>query len=125
MTPRKQSERSIQREIIGALRRMGFRVIHVPNGVRYAGSAEQRARQAATMRADGVVKGTPDLMVLRPAQRGGPDFGWMEVKREGGRMEPEQIAFRDSARADGFRHAVVRSLEDVIETLEGWGWHNA
>lgn len=116
-------ERAVQRQIVAGLRAMGFRAIAIPNGQKLAGSAEQRARMAIALRQEGLVAGFPDLLVLRP---GHAEASFFEVKREGARLTGDhalnQIACHESLRGDGFRVAIVRSLDDVTETLKEWGW---
>jgi len=115
-------ERTVQRGIVGALRAMGYRVIHIPNGVKYAGTVTDRVRQAAVMRADGMVPGTPDLLVCNPKAPSGLSFGWIEVKREGSALSEAQIGFRDSCARDGFNWCAVCTLDEAIAALKAWGW---
>ena len=115
-------ERTVQRGIVGALRAMGYRVIHIPNGVKYAGDADRRAIQGKVLRADGFVSGTPDLLVMNPKAPTGLAFGWLEVKREGGVLSPDQLGFRDSCARDGFNWCAVCTLDESIAALKAWGW---
>lgn len=66
----------------------------------------------------GLVAGTPDIMIVRE----GGSVAFMEVKAEGGRLSPAQIAFRDQCASLGVPYAVVRSIDDVEETLAGWNF---
>lgn len=43
-----------------------------------------------------------------------------EVKAEGNYATPDQKAVHETLRANGFRVAVVRSVQDVEECLEHW-----
>lgn len=116
------AERVVQRQIVKAFRKIGLRVVHVPNGVRYVGAGLERARQSAVLRADGLVPGCPDLIVGRPKQLGGPAMGWLEIKREGGELSDDQIAFRDVCLRDALPWGAVCSVEGALETLRAWGW---
>jgi len=116
------SERTVQRRIVEALEAIGLRVMHIPLGVKYAGTVDDRRRKAAVMKADGVIAGTPDLLVMNPRAKTGLSFGWLEVKKEGGKLSPKQIEFRDKALADGFNWAAVCTLDGALDALRSWGW---
>ena len=62
--------------------------------------------------------GFPDLLVL-PYAHIGPLF--LEVKAEGNYASTAQKDMHKRLRALGYKVAVVRSIEDVQETLAGWG----
>lgn len=116
------NERPIQREIVKSLRKLGLRVAAVPNGVAYRGNELQRMRQAAALKADGLVPGFPDLIAFRPISRGGPDCALLEVKKPGGYLDPDQIDFEERCWRDGIKHAVVTSLDEALAALGKWGW---
>jgi hypothetical protein len=61
----------------------------------------------------GALKGLPDIMILRSAQR----VAWIEVKAEKGRLSPEQRDFREWCIDAGHPHCVARSVEDVRDFL--------
>ena len=65
----------------------------------------------------GLVKGTPDIMIVRQ----GGSVAFLEVKKEGGRLNPAQVEFRDRCSVMQIPYAVVRSIDDVRDTLAGWG----
>jgi hypothetical protein len=116
-------ERTVQREIVKALRRLRFRVWHIPNGGSLAGNEQQRIRQGVARRMDGVVSGAPDLMILRPAGHNSPAMvGFLEVKREGGKLAPAQLACLAHLEADGFDCAAVCTVDGALEALREWGW---
>lgn len=114
----KHPESALQRDIIQYLSVLGIWAVHVPNGSKLAGTPEQRARAGARLKADGLVPGFPDLVLYGS----GGAIGHIEVKAEGGRHEGTQKACQQRLEALGHRYAVCRSLADVDETLEGWGW---
>lgn len=112
-------ERTVQRKIIGYLEAAGYVSIHIPNGAHLAGNKLARAKQAAALRRDGLRPGAPDLLVLKA----GGESAFLEVKREkGGELSPNQKWWAQRLEFLGHRYAVVRSIEDVSETLERWGW---
>ena len=96
-------ETVLQREILDFIRSLGFIPVHVPNGSVLAGGASQRARQMAGLKRDG-----------RSCH--------LEVKVEGGKQSPAQKECEEWLIYFGHFYAVVRSVEDVEETLHGWGW---
>lgn len=116
------NERVVQRTIIKAIRKLGLRVVHIPNGAHLAGTPMQRARQANAMKADGMMPGCPDLLVIRPKRYGGPAIGWLEVKAEGGTLSEAQDRFGDTATLDGFPWAAVCTLDGALDALRAWGW---
>lgn len=83
-------------------------VAHVPNG------GLRSKREAALLKAMGVLAGVPDIVVMAP----GRQCLFLEVKASTGRESPEQKAFSENARAMGFTVAVVRSIDDVRKTLK-------
>lgn len=114
----KHPESVLQRAIIKYLGEVGIWAVHVPNGSKLAGSPEQRARTGARLKADGLAPGFPDLVLYAADGR----VGHIEVKSERGYHEVTQKACQSKLEALGHRYAVCRSLEDVEETLEQWGW---
>ena len=115
-------ERTVQRAIVKALRKLGFRVWHIPNGGSLSGTQQQRMRQGVARRMDGLVSGAPDLMILRPHARGGPAVGFLEVKREGGALSPAQLACLNHLENDGFCVAAVCTVDMALTALNEWGW---
>lgn len=120
MKPPKLSEAAIQRQVRQWLDLNGIDAIHVPNGSVLAGDAKARAIQSNALKKAGMLPGFPDLICFdRRARR----VGLIEVKREGEKLSPAQVHFAEAiAPAWGWPLAVVRSVEDVRETLNEWGW---
>jgi hypothetical protein len=118
------TERAVQRSIVFGLWRMGFVCHHSPNGSHLAGDRVARAKQVAALKRDGMVPGWPDLTVLGSAYGPGKgQVGFLEVKAErGGVTSPEQQACHELLERVGHRVAVVRSLDEVLAALRGWGW---
>jgi hypothetical protein len=111
-------ETVIQRAILANLRARGLIAVHVPNGATLSGNARQRAIQMNALKADGFCVGFPDLIIY--GQDG--KVGHIEVKIEGGRQTDTQKTVQAWMDERGHLYAVCRSIEDVAETLEGWGW---
>ena len=100
---------AIMRHLDGVLP-SSYRAYAIPNG------AKRDKITGAILKREGVKAGMPDIAII------GTDgySAFLEVKREGGRLSPAQIEFRDWCAANRVPFAVVRSVEDVQETLRGW-----
>lgn len=111
-------ETRLQRDIRHYLQVCGFRSVAVPNGATLAGDAKKRAIQMANLKRDGLCVGFPDLIVFGPGR-----IGFIEVKLEGEFATDTQMEVEHWLTGwAGQNYAVCRSLEDVAETLNGWGW---
>lgn len=84
---------------------------HVPNS-----SGNRGARLGGILKAMGVKAGVPDIIVLLPNAR----VGFLELKAGRGGLSPAQAEFKSYAQERGYPWALIRSLEDVEETLGGW-----
>jgi hypothetical protein len=116
-----QSEAAIQKDVRAYLSLLGIDSLAIPNGAVLAGDKASRCRQMAKLKATGLMPGAADLLLLdrRFVRR----VGFFEIKREGGRLEASQKAFADLCESVWhIPYAVVRSLNDVAETLAQWGW---
>lgn len=76
-------------------------VLHIPNNPRSAVAGAKLKRM-------GMVKGAPDLIVICDGV-----ICFLEVKKPGGYLSPEQKAFRDECAANSLPYAVVRGIGDV------------
>ncbi len=112
------SERVIQRQIVKALKRLGIIVHHSPNGAMLGGDKSARVKQAAALKADGVLKGFPDLVLINRAG----DVGFIEVKKPGESLEPSQAALLPKIEARCWRVAVCTCVAEAEGTLRRWGW---
>ena len=92
----------------------GCVIHHSPNELALKG--REVAMQIAKAKHFGMAVGFPDLVAF--TSHGALFF---EVKAEGNYLTPEQKAVGEKLTAAGFRHAVVRSVDDVDEALEAWG----
>jgi hypothetical protein len=93
-------------------------MVHVPNGVVLGGNARQRAIQMAALKRDGFKVGFPDLIIYNSDGR----VAHIEVKAEAGRQSDKQKECQTQLENLGHHYAVCRSVDDVAESLEEWGW---
>ena len=112
------TEAGVQRMIRQYLAVRGIESIHVPNGAVLAGDKAARGRQMNRLKEQGLKLGFPDLIAFAPKGQ----IGFIEVKSEGGRVSDEQKACHEWLICLGHKVSVCRSVEDVAETLELWGW---
>jgi len=78
--------------------------------------AARTARNGARMKAEGARAGTPDLFLL--VARKGFNGMIIEMKREGGRVTPEQTAFINDASEEGYYCAVCYSARCATDAIE-------
>lgn len=83
----------------------------IPNG------GFRHIRVAASLKNEGVRRGTPDIFFCLPEGR----IAWLEMKAAKGRLTPEQEAFRDGVQALGHHWAMARSVDEAIPHLTKWG----
>lgn len=105
------SEHEIQCAIVQYLERVlptTIRVVAVSNNPRNAITGFKEKRR-------GMKRGFPDLILT------GAFHGLLEVKKEGGRLKIEQREWADWLSSQQVPIAVVRSIDDVRETLAAWG----
>ena len=111
-------ETILQRQLRDHIGKLGFRSVAVPNGSVLAGGKEQRSRQMASLKRDGLTPGFPDLILFAKGGR----VGFIEVKCEGNYQQASQKECQRWLTGFGHRYAVCRSIDDVTETLREWGW---
>lgn len=89
------------------------RLAAVPNG------GQRHIAVAAKLKAEGVRKGFPDMMLLKPA---GGYFGlFIELKRvKGGSVSPEQADWLDWLSQQGFMATVCKGAEEARETIKSY-----
>lgn len=111
---RSSEEERLQRTIMQHFRFLhepGVMLFHIPNG-------EARSKATgARLKAMGVMAGAPDLIAVLPGGR----CAFMEVKSLSGRQSKEQRAFQDVCAAGQTPYAIVRTLDEALETLRRWG----
>lgn len=113
-----REETRIQRAIRQYIAARGYASIHVPNGATLRGDKAQRERQMASLKADGLMPGFPDLIVYGPGQR----IGHIEVKTDKGRQTDTQKACEVWLTGLEHKYAVCRSVNDAARALNAWGW---
>lgn len=118
MAKRKDLEGPIQKAIVDHLRAvMPWAIVHhCRNEINKRG--KHIAIELANAKRKGAVTGFPDLIVLPYANVGALFF---EVKAEGNYATDSQKEVHQQMRDLGYRVAVVRSVDDVRESLAEWG----
>lgn len=111
-------ETRLQRDLRTYLGMQGYRTVAVPNGATLRGTAHQRAVQMSNLKLDGLCPGFPDMIVYGPQGR----IGHIEVKVECRYQSAEQKRVQTWLTSWDHLYAVCRSIADVDETLERWGW---
>lgn len=120
----KRPEQEIQRSIVQYLElalRPGVRFWHTPNG------GARSAVEAAILKGLGVKAGVPDLVLAWSERRRFVDeppvsrVAFIEVKADKGALTAEQRDFRDWCLDNAVPWVVVRSLDDAIQVVKGWG----
>ena len=112
------TERQVQRAI---LRMAGICfpsvfIPHSPNGAHLAGSDTARFAQVGALKGDGMKVGFPDLICIW--NRG---VAFMETKRPGGKLSPDQVKCHALLTELGFEPAVVTSTEEAFAFLKDRG----
>lgn len=124
MTPRRnQPEYTFHCQVVQLLRLcLGGHALffHIPNG------GKRFLREAARLKAMGVMPGCPDIALLD----GGQIF-FIELKSAKGSVTEAQRECHKALGRAGSPVAVVRTPEELLATLKGWGialkheWHAA
>lgn len=111
--PRRDEEGQLQAAIVQHLR-----LLASPDCIYYAiPNGEHRSkRTGARLKAQGVLKGAPDLAFVLP--NGQPAY--IELKRPGGRLSPEQKAFMEKCQRLRINHAVIADIDSALAILRGW-----
>lgn len=81
----------------------------IPNG------GGRSKAQAGLLKAEGVTAGVFDVFVALPSALWHGLF--LEFKRPGEPMRPEQIQFRETSHRNGYSTAMVQSTEEAIEIV--------
>ena len=106
-------EDAIQRDIVNYLRNVlagHAMVLHIHNNPR-------SAIDGARLKAMGLVKGAPDLLLVLPHGKG----AFIEVKAPKGVVKPEQHSFSFTCQALGWPWFVARSVDDVRLAFKALG----
>ena len=120
MKPRRRGtpEADIQRGIVAVLRAVlpPRSIVHHSANEAAGGGAAARKRQAVLV-GMGVHAGFCDLVIISAGR-----ILFLEVKSATGRLTPAQAAFRDDVQSQGLPWALVRSVDDALDALSGFGF---
>jgi hypothetical protein len=113
------SESQIQADIVTYLRA----VLPAKDGwlVQHAANKPRSMIQGAKEKRMGAQKGWPDLMIVGPRKDPEPPGWFMEVKKPGGRLTPEQKDMHAKLHRVGFGVGTVKSLEEARRLAIAWG----
>lgn len=92
-------------------------LFHVPNGGR------RNLKEAARLKAEGVVAGVADLILLVPfLQECVQYFNGLciEMKTSKGKQSQEQKDWECKVREQGYEYKVIRSLDEFIEVVDSY-----
>lgn len=84
---------------------------HTPNG------GLMSPATGAKLKAMGVKAGVPDLLLIAPDNK----IHFLEIKKLGGKLSPDQEEFRLECIRRGRPHAVVETLDQALAVLDDWG----
>ena len=103
-----------------------LRFLHsIPNGGSRGDSTRSRAIRGATMKAEGVKEGIPDLFLPFPHVVALPAYEttamyaglYLEMKKPGGKPSKEQLEFRDYALSVGYAWHLCDTWEKAYEVI--------
>lgn len=115
------AEQAIQRAIFQHLKTRGAPGIfffHCPNG------GYRRRVEAAILKGVGVVRGIPDVIIVRPVIAGAFLHGQtyaLELKTDRGVLSDEQRDVLQLLKSAGAIVAVANGLDAAVRQLEDWG----
>lgn len=97
-------------------------LIAIPNGAFLAGDMQARVRQAASLKAQGLVPGVSDLFLAIPKK----EFHglWIEMKTPKGRGTVEQVEFSSLMAELGYAAFICKGQESAIETIKKYMEHH-
>ena len=113
MTRRRNPETAIHCTVVQHLNARGMPGVmwwHTPNG------GYRNKSEAMLLKAMGVKAGVPDFLLFSAGRLHG-----LEIKAQGGRASPEQLAFIAELDRAGAYTALVTGLDACLATLESWG----
>jgi hypothetical protein len=115
------SEDQLQRSVARLLDLSGLLWLHIPNG------GQRNAIVAAKLKAQGVKRGAPDIMIFEPehitatAKRDafGARYSGLAIElKVAGKPTPAQFAWHDRLRSHGWRVEVCYTLEEVLKVVK-------
>jgi len=102
--------------VVQYLEARGLLYFSVPNGVVFGLPGQAKYRYASYLRAEGLTRGAPDLVIEPP--RGSSAVTFIEMKALSGKLSPEQGALHAAWRERGIRVLVAYGHEDAIKQME-------
>jgi hypothetical protein len=94
----------------------------VPNGVVFGGMSSQAiARYRAYLRAEGLQRGAPDLVIVDPVP-GSRVHVVVEMKSLTGKESPEQRAFLDEMEARGWKVLIAHGRDEAVRMMTEAGY---
>jgi hypothetical protein len=112
---RTRSEHAEQSTLHQWLTLQGWRHIAIPNGMPLFGNIRMRAAVINRMRAEGMSKGAPDLII--PYARGGWFGLFVEMKVGSNKPTPEQADWLDFLTGNGYLAVCCYGFEDAMQTI--------
>ena len=98
-----------------------FALFSIPNGAHKSMAARMKFKR------EGLRAGVPDLFLAVPHVLNCDDGStayipglWLEMKRKGGRVSPEQTAFLLYARKQGYHAHICYSADETIAAIKGY-----
>jgi hypothetical protein len=113
------TEAQIQADIILYLRT----VLPAKDGwiVQHTANKPRSAIQGAKEKKMGAVKGWPDVLIVGPRKDPEPPGWFLEVKKPGGRLTPEQKDMHVKLHKIGFGVGTVKSRDEARRLAIAWG----
>lgn len=113
-------EHALQVRLRGRVRILApsIRLVSASNG------AKMSAWSAMQMKAEGMSKGYPDLVALwcnGSGEAAVPGMAFLELKKRGGSLRPEQVSWLNWLHQSGFPCGCFRSVDTAIEFLRKTG----
>lgn len=107
-------------------------LLSIPNGSVLAGDSKRRAIQMNNLKRTGLRIGAPDLLLAAPKVANNELSGrhyrdcaiffglFIEMKRRGEKARPEQIAFADLLRRQGYSCLIACGADEAIRAIRGY-----
>jgi hypothetical protein len=114
-----QTEAQIQKAILTALELKGRMAWRINSGT-ILGSYRSKSGQQSTWAVKGAPTGTPDIIVHLNDRIPGSRFAFLEVKRPGGKLRPEQREWFAKAERAGVLRELVTSVEEALLQVSLW-----
>ena len=95
-----------------------YHLFSIPNGAHLAGDARLRAIKMNAMKAEGLLPGVSDLMLMIP--KNGWHGLWLEMKAKGGKLSEAQKEFMGAATLMGYQAVVCYGFENAKEAITNY-----